>query len=316
MNTNRVIATATLCILLNCSAGAQAMNEKERLASLVRMIRTEKAKMYESEGIRAQGTRVVSQVTTYDAEGRKTEQLNYTDEGLPVFRNAFAYDNSGELIEKSEYRADGSLVRRYVYTRDKTKRKVEQLVYNADGVLSAKSIDLFDEKGRVTESLDYEADGSLQLKDIFFYDGKDRVNEVISCAYKPDASIVSAIKNDHGEITTIDRGKIAMKDTICGEGFLISRDVYAYNNQGNSVERLSYTGDRSLISREVIVDDAHERTIEVLIYNPHGALRSRIIYVREYDMRGNWIKEIKSKWNFKVSKFEPEEITYRTITYY
>lgn len=312
---SRVVALSILCIFLNCSAGAQMTNETADLMNPVHMIRTEKTMMYGSGGTHIEGGRIVSQVTTYDSKGRKTEQLNYTSEGLLALRSVRTYGQSNELIEESGYSADGSLVHRYIYTSDSTERRASQAIYNADGVLSAKGVDLLDEKGRVTESIDFEAGGSPQIKEIYSYDDRGRVSEVISCAHNPDVSIVSIIQNDNGKAVTIDRGKV-VRDSVCGEGFLASRDIYAYKDQGITVERSSYASDRSLIKREVTTSDARGLATEVIVYNNDGTVRSRVAYDREYDSRGNWIKEMKSEWNTKTASFEPKETTYRTITYY
>ncbi|HEY0386116.1 MAG TPA: hypothetical protein VGC64_08895, partial [Pyrinomonadaceae bacterium] len=76
----------------------------------------------------------------------------------------------------------------------------------------------------------------------------------------------------------------------CPNGLLTSRTVFKLNEHGDVVESFVYAYDNSLVGREK--------------------------FERQYDARGNWVLEDRSKWNSLTSCFEPVEITYRTITYY
>lgn len=56
--------------------------------------------------------------------------------------------------------------------------------------------------------------------------------------------------------------------------------------------------------------------MERATYDAEGKLREKVNYEREYDTRGNWIKQVVSKWNPQTEKSEMTQVYYRAITYY
>ena len=55
---------------------------------------------------------------------------------------------------------------------------------------------------------------------------------------------------------------------------------------------------------------------DVAIYTHDNILISREGQAREFDARGNWVKETRSRWNAEMDSFEPFEVRERVITYY
>jgi len=71
-----------------------------------------------------------------------------------------------------------------------------------------------------------------------------------------------------------------------------------------------------LKSKIVTTVDHKGEFVERATYDGGGALREKDSYEREYDARGNWIKQIILKWNPQTEKSEMIQVYYRTITYY
>jgi len=55
---------------------------------------------------------------------------------------------------------------------------------------------------------------------------------------------------------------------------------------------------------------------EAATYTHDNILISRESQAREFDARGNWVKETRSRWNAEMDSFEPFEVRERVITYY
>lgn len=69
-------------------------------------------------------TRWLDRVTTYDAEGRKIEQIEYASYGQK-WRETYEYGENGRVVREVEYddRDKPKAIRKYEYNDDGTKKK-------------------------------------------------------------------------------------------------------------------------------------------------------------------------------------------------
>lgn len=69
-------------------------------------------------------TRWLDRVTTYDAEGRKIEQIEYASYGQK-WRETYEYGEHGRIVREVEYddRDKPKSIRKYEYNSDGTKKK-------------------------------------------------------------------------------------------------------------------------------------------------------------------------------------------------
>ena len=69
-------------------------------------------------------TRWLDRVTTYDAEGRKIEQIEYASYGQK-WRETYEYGENGRVVREVEYddRDKPKSIRKYEYNEDGTKKK-------------------------------------------------------------------------------------------------------------------------------------------------------------------------------------------------
>jgi len=79
-------------------------------------------------------TRWLDRITTYDGEGRKLEEIEYTAYGQK-WRETYEYGADGRIAKDVYYddRNKPTLVRKYEYNADGTKRR--QFNYSPQGVL-------------------------------------------------------------------------------------------------------------------------------------------------------------------------------------
>ena len=103
------------------------------------------------------------------------------------------------------------------------------------------------------------------------------------------------------------------------EGKRLLLEAAEYDPNGVKTQNQLYPVTNSpLTGREVYKYDDKGNISEMTLMNKDGSLLSREVYKYEFDAVGNWVKMITSVLvidNGNI-KFEPTEITYRTIFYY
>jgi TonB family protein len=99
----------------------------------------------------------------------------------------------------------------------------------------------------------------------------------------------------------------------------VTLELVAYDLKGNKIENQYFPiAGATLTGKEVYKYDEKGNISEMTLLNPDGSLLSKEIYKYEFDFAGNW-----SKMTTSVAvvdggqlKFEPTEVTYRSIMYY
>lgn len=275
-----LIVAGPPCVL--AQGGEQMLFQlDEKLNGGVRTVR-----VYRSGG-RGGAERRLSQEDFYDRQGRKTEEVRYGGDGKVTAKRVLSYDAVGRLEEAAEYAAGGALIikKRYAYAAG----KVEEVTYGSDGSpRPGRTVNSFDEEGRLvsTETVGGEPPS---LKVVAAYRDGGKTVEVTMCAGDPAAGMIAPGKS--GPVVLSDAAAARMKGVgPCGGGYLTSRTVFMLDERGLITDVAIYTHDNTLISRER--------------------------QAREFDARGNWVKETRSRWNAEIDSFEPFEVRERVITYY
>jgi hypothetical protein len=125
------------------------------------------------------------QVNTYDAQGRLIKALSYHGRELPT--TVKTYTATGWTSETVFYQSDGTPRFRMVISCDNKARWAEIRQYKAEGVLESRTTCTADAKLRVTRCLVYTADGSVDSQEVIVSDAKGYVTEVAS--YRADGSV-------------------------------------------------------------------------------------------------------------------------------
>jgi len=212
-------------------------------------------------------------------------------------------------------------------------RRLERRYYKPDGSVLTVDVCTFDADGYQTESSGYNGEGGVIRKVVYIYDHRRRLNEYLS--YKPDGTL------QYRMVTTrLIPGK-AEVTTYNGDGSFLNRAVNTFAMEGERIESSVYNEDGSLLEKRVLVGDGKGRVerwefksdgsllarfvetrdsegflIEWVEYNVDGSIRRKETITREFDAKGNWIKETKSEWDAKAGTLVPTAISYQIITYY
>src|SRR2546423_7520514 len=236
----------------------------------VHTIRIEAAQIQPINGKYVEGLRRFLREITYSAKGNKQSEIIFGIDGKLLAKRAFHYDARGDLSEVTEYQPDGSLRSRTVYMPDSTGTSVEEIVYNNNKASASKTVYRY-EGGRQIGMTSLDPDGNPSINTYIYYDDGGKIREVIVCANNSPGGMILSSGGGKAIVLT-DPAKEKMKGlSPCVDGLLTSRTVFAYNDKGDLSETSVYTHDNSLINKET--------------------------YSKEYDSRGNWVKEVKSEWN-------------------
>jgi TonB family protein len=113
--------------------------------------------------------------------------------------------------------------------------------------------------------------------------------------------------------------KLSNKSGNTVEGQRTVLETASYDIKGNKLENAYYPiAGETLTGREVYKYDERGNISEMTLHAPDGSLISKETYAYEFDFVGNWTKMTTAVAVIEGGKvkFEPTEVTYRTITYY
>ncbi len=107
-----------------------------------------------------------------------------------------------------------------------------------------------------------------------------------------------------------------IEETITtAEGSTTGREEWKYDTKGKLIEFSRYNEIGAKIQIGVNVHDAKGLLSARTYYDAENKIEAKLTYTYEFDGQGNWIKRITSR-ELANGKTEPEEVAYRTITYY
>ena len=125
-----------LALAASIHAGAQSQSE-EYLAAKRALHRGLTVKEWNTDA--RNKTRWMDHQTTYDAEGRKVEEIEYTQYGQK-WRETYEYGENDRIVKEVVYNEKDkpSLIRKYEYNADG--RKLRQYNYTPDGRLQTTKV--------------------------------------------------------------------------------------------------------------------------------------------------------------------------------
>ena len=231
------------------------------------------------------GTIVVGSVS-YDTDGHKvkSEKSFYRDQ---------------QLVPSSKYRA--------IYRYDAKNHREEVISYSEEGSPLNKEVFVFDKQGRIMEHSFSNAGGSLKSGWAYRYIDKDGITEMIS--YRVDDFVSMRMVhylNKGGSVT----GPAPYEDYDA----IDSRMVNSYDEDGQRIETLTYKNEGSLDQRWKFNYNTKGHKVRVSVYDSHGTIRFSESYSYEFDLMGNWIKQVISTWEF--GKGSHDKLKLRAIEYY
>jgi len=194
------------------------------------------------------------------------------------------------------------------------------------------SIEYYDQNGALTQRDLYDSRGKPSQITVYGYlDGKrvsnyKTVNEgsVFTVVGAPSLAVAEAPKKSDPRYKysyeyKYEDGKLVERQMLLNNGRKGMR--YVYKHSPNQLEELVYSDDGKLNQRYVSILDANGNEIEetnfgIVNFEIYGDRKYKYDY--EFDATGNWIKKVTLKEVKKngVTSWQPDYISYRTITYY
>jgi hypothetical protein len=281
-----LVKLSLVLLLAGQSAVAQRLNfaqsdllSEEEAVGAVRSIRTEVAEIIKQNGKLAEVARRLLRIANFNAQGNRTEVLDFDPEGAVYRKTVYAHDGKGLRTEETEYGQDGLLQLRTVFVPYLLPNSVEARSYDAQGNL---------QEGKIIYV--YGPDGKL-LKLIQDGGSSDVVMPYpiwIVLYYADDGRRVEAIHcTGNAKSRNEDMG-LPDAANPCGGGKLSGKNFSLYDERGN-------------LTRE-----------DVNTANYFAK------YEYEFDYKGNWTKRVTlhRRTSEGQTSYEPYSVTYRVFTYY
>ena len=220
----------------------------------------------------------------FDRDGRLTQIELFSTQELDSAQYRLSYDEAGRVTEEQTIEPDGHVRYKkfYRYGFDEQGRQVAMIAATDDGQLAHAEFDLYDERGVLTEDLAFTGNGTVE-KSLYDIRGK-----LVYLARYFQGRLVLESTHHHGPF-----GRLKESRFYSGDGTLMRKDVYRYNDAGQRIEQQSE-----------FFRSTHLR-------------KSVVTY--EFDAAGNWTKETIQRWTEKhgtLVLLETVVSRERQITYY
>jgi len=220
----------------------------------------------------------------FDRDGRLTKVELFPTQETDSAQYRLSYDDAGRVTEEQTIKPDGHVLYKkiYRYGFDEQGRQVAMIAATDDGEFAHAEFNLYDEGGVVTEDLAITGNGTVE-KSLYDIRGK-----LVYLARYFQGRLVLESTHHHGPL-----GRLKESRFYSGDGTLMRKDVYRYNDAGLRIEQQSE-----------FFRSAHLR-------------KSVVTY--EFDAVGNWTKETIQRWpekNGTLSLLETVVSRERQITYH
>lgn len=220
----------------------------------------------------------------FDRDGRLTKVELFPTQETDSAQYRLSYDDAGRVTEEQTIKPDGHVLYKkiYRYGFDEQGRQVAMIAATDDGEFAHAEFNLYDEDGVVTEDLAITGNGTVE-KSLYDIRGK-----LVYLARYFQGRLVLESTHHHGPL-----GRLKESRFYSGDGTLMRKDVYRYNDAGLRIEQQSE-----------FFRSAHLR-------------KSVVTY--EFDAVGNWTKETIQQWiekNGALSLMEAVVSRERQITYH
>lgn len=220
----------------------------------------------------------------FDQDGRLTHVELFPTHEADSVQYVLLHDALGRVTEEHTVEPDGHVLyrKRYRYGIDEQGREVAMVAVTEDGQLAQAEFSLYDERGILTEDLALTGNGTIEKS---LYDARGKL---VYAARFFQGHLVLEATHHHGPL-----GRLKESRFYAGDGALMRKDVYRYDEAGRRVEQQSE-----------------------FFKGPH--LRKSLVTF-EFDAAGNWTKETIQRWTEKSGTLVPSEIVVsreRAITYH
>lgn len=183
----------------------------------------------------------------YNEAGEPIERKNFDEEGTFISKDIFKYDAKGGLSEQITMDANEKVTSRTTFenTDDKT---IQQCEYEGQDKLISKTVAKFNAEGKETSSVQTTPEGKLISGITTVFDEK---GNVIERQYKDFYSKTVRYQYD-------DQNRCTMQELFDGNGMLLRKNIYEYDESGNLSHEQTYEMDTSRGGRDKHFETRYE----------------------------------------------------------
>jgi YD repeat-containing protein len=251
-------------------------------------------------------SRLISSIS-FNAEGNKTEEINYNSGGDSIHSCRYSYDGKGR--KTAQVMAQGNIHGETTYAYNHDGREVEALEQVGEKVLiKRRYVATYDAHGKQIAALYSEGDRELKASYRYSYDKQGQLTELLTAegvvyyrvAYSYDAK---------GNLT----GELAYRP----DGQLDKKSLFSYDGDRKREQTFTFTNDGAEYLHTFELYDPRENVVEVGGFDKSGQLSGgKTIRRYEYDQAGNWIKQTVQSVDSVTGKLWGEWVEERQIYYY
>jgi hypothetical protein len=276
----------------------------------------------------------------YSDAGQLIATRNYDSADQLSGQVLYTYDSEERLMAEQSISRDGGVTTPVIYEYDNEARKTktEILHFPEDANVwigiegtnisisaqQAKRVEtLYDQQDEAVEVRVFDADGILASRVVIRRDA--RGNPLEETQYTGDSVPFTQCSSDscsvEGEapLTEEQRAEAAVElARMFPPGTGMSNHIHNYDEEGRLIES-KLTMMEMPVNHQIFKYDEAGNKSEELMYDENEALRSRVIFTREYDEHGNWTTEVVSTvsaGDAEVGLSTPCNLTRRRIIYF
>lgn len=314
---NAVAATQRSAVLgyaLAVPAGVPGLSpksdrEQEHLFGPVKTIKREQFNTSKLLGLftRTQ-SRLISSIS-FNAEGNKTEEINYNSGGDSIHSCSYSYDGKGR--KTAQVMAQGNIHGETTYAYNHDGREVEALEQVGEKVLiKRRYVATYDAQGKQIAALYSEGDREMKASYRYSYDKQGQLAELATLT--AEGVVYYRIAYSYDE-----KGNLTSELAYRPDGQLDKKSLFSYDGDRKREETFTFTNDGAEYLHTFELYDTRGNVVEVGVFDKSGQLSGgRTIRRYEYDQAGNWIKQTVQSVDSVTGKLWGEWVEERQIEYY
>ena len=283
--------------------------ENEHLFGPVKTIKREQLNTSKVLGLftRTQ-SRLISSIS-FNAEGNKTEEINYNSGGDSIQSCSYSYDDKGR--KTAQVMAQGNIHGETTYAYNHDGREVEALEQVGEKVLiKRRYVATYDAQGKQIAALYGEGDREMKASYRYSYDKQGQLTELATLT--AEGVVYYRIAYSYDEM-----GNLTSELAYRPDGQLDKKSLSSYDGDRKREETFTFTNDGAEYLHTFELYDTRGNVVEVGVFDKSGQLSGgKTIRRYEYDQAGNWIKQTVQSVDAVAGKLWGEWVEERQIEYY
>ncbi len=185
---------------------------------------------------------------SYDKQGQKIEEANFTKDGMPLLEVTYTYDDWGREAQCLGSKLATNFFTKWEYSFDEKSRTLVKKIYKSTSD-KERTIYIFNEKGNISEEINFDKEGGI---------------------------------NYHYKITYTSFNKPLELVEMDGNGDTYQKWVYEYNENRQNVEVKQFDATLDLYKKYKNIFDANGTQKEVHTFDKEGNEVEKTISVYQY----------------------------------